>query len=317
MINTPANTAQAAQPDASQISSSAPAGEPDHHENGHHKSGILGLSIGSVGVVYGDIGTSPLYALKESLHHTAKDGLATRIEVIGVVSLLIWALMIVVTLKYVVFILRADNKGEGGTLSLMALAQTKMGRSMGPVFFLGVIGAALFYGDSIITPAISVLSAVEGLKQIDALKNTVLVSNQYIVLFAAVILIGLFAVQSRGTHKVAAWFGPIMVVWFLILGIFGLMHLGDDLDILNALNPYYAAYFLFNHGFVGLIVLGSVFLAALCRYGTFWAHTHSAGLDILCLSLPCAQLSWARCVDFAKPDRHGEQGLQPVLFHGT
>jgi KUP system potassium uptake protein len=237
------------------------SGDQENHDHGHGKAGFWGLSIGSVGVVYGDIGTSPLYALKESLHHTAKDGLASRIEVIGVVSLLIWALMIVVTLKYVVFILRADNKGEGGTLSLMALAQTKLGRNMGPVFFLGVIGAALFYGDSIITPAISVLSAVEGLKQIDALKDTALVSNQYIVLFAAVILIGLFAVQSRGTGKVATWFGPIMVVWFLTLGIFGLMHIGDDLGILAALSPYYAAYFLANHGMIGLIVLGSVFLA--------------------------------------------------------
>lgn len=246
---------------AAQTGSGTPEAAAEHHSNGHHKAGFAGLALGSVGVVYGDIGTSPLYALKESLHHTAVDGIASRVEVIGVVSLLIWALLIVVTLKYVVFIMRADNKGEGGTLSLMALAQTKMGRNMGPVFFLGVIGAALFYGDSIITPAISVLSAVEGLKQIDALKDTVLVSNQYIVLFAAVILIGLFAVQSRGTGSVAAWFGPIMLVWFITLAVFGIMHIGDDLEILKAFNPYYAAYFLANHGMIGLIVLGSVFLA--------------------------------------------------------
>jgi KUP system potassium uptake protein len=155
---------------AAQPVSGFPQQNGDGHGHDHGKAGFAGLTLGSVGVVYGDIGTSPLYALKESLHHTAKDGIASRIEVIGVVSLLIWALVIVVTLKYVVFIMRADNKGEGGTLSLMALAQTKMGRNMGPVFFLGVIGAALFYGDSIITPAISVLSAVEGLKQIDARK---------------------------------------------------------------------------------------------------------------------------------------------------
>jgi KUP system potassium uptake protein len=246
---------------AAQTSPGSPEVVGAHTGHDHGKAGFLGLSVGSIGVVYGDIGTSPLYALKESLHHTAKDGIASRLEVIGVVSLLIWALIIVVTLKYVVFIMRADNKGEGGTLSLMALAQTKMGRNMGPVFFLGVIGAALFYGDSIITPAISVLSAVEGLKQIDALQGTPFVSNQYIVLFAAVILIGLFAVQSRGTGKVAAWFGPIMLVWFATLAAFGLMHIGDDLAILNAFNPYYAAYFLANHGMIGLIVLGSVFLA--------------------------------------------------------
>ncbi|MGL4636505.1 MAG: potassium transporter Kup [Beijerinckiaceae bacterium] len=232
-----------------------------HGHDAHSKAGFLGLSLGSVGVVYGDIGTSPLYALKESLHHTAKDGLVSAIEVIGVVSLLIWALIIVVTLKYVVFIMRADNKGEGGTLSLMALAQTKMGRNMGPVFFLGVIGAALFYGDSIITPAISVLSAVEGLKQIDSIKNTWIASDRYIVIFAVVVLIGLFAVQSRGTGKVAQFFGPIMLLWFITLAAFGFLHIGDDLRILNAVNPYYAAYFLANHGMIGLIVLGSVFLA--------------------------------------------------------
>jgi KUP system potassium uptake protein len=247
---------------AAQTVSGASEAMGDSHGGDHHaRAGFAGLALGSVGVVYGDIGTSPLYALKESLHHTAKDGVATRTEVVGVVSLLIWALIIVVTLKYIVFIMRADNKGEGGTLSLMALAQTKMGRGMGATFFLGVIGAALFYGDSIITPAISVLSAVEGLKQIEALQGTPLASNNYIVLFAAAILIALFAVQSRGTGRVAAWFGPIMLVWFLTLAVFGAMHIGDDLEILKAFNPYYAAYFLANHGMIGMIVLGSVFLA--------------------------------------------------------
>jgi KUP system potassium uptake protein len=246
---------------ASPTSASTPPDEDHHSHDSHHKAGFAGLALGSVGVVYGDIGTSPLYALKESLHHTAKDGIVTSGEVIGVVSLLIWALIIVVTLKYVVFIMRADNKGEGGTLSLMALAQTKLGRNMGPVFLLGVIGAALFYGDSIITPAISVLSAVEGLKQIDSIKDTWIASDRYIVVFAVIILIGLFAVQSRGTGKVAAFFGPIMLVWFLTLAVLGIMHIGDDLSILKAFSPYYAAYFLANHGMIGLIVLGSVFLA--------------------------------------------------------
>jgi KUP system potassium uptake protein len=251
-----------AEPKLAAISPQAPA-HGHGKEGAQHapKAGFFGLALGSVGVVYGDIGTSPLYALKESLHHTARDGIASRIEVIGVVSLLIWALIIVVTLKYIVFIMRADNKGEGGTLSLMALAQTKMGRGIGPAFLLGVIGAALFYGDSIITPAISVLSAVEGLKQIDSLKDTPFVSDRYIVWFAIIVLVALFAVQSRGTGKVAAWFGPIMVVWFGVLAAFGIMHIGDDLAILNAFNPYHAAYFLANHGIIGLIVLGSVFLA--------------------------------------------------------
>jgi KUP system potassium uptake protein len=247
-------------PDASAPAASPVTGDlrpqvPADHGHGHKRGGFWGLTIGSVGVVYGDIGTSPLYALRESLHHTAKDGLATRVEVIGVVSLLIWALMIVVTLKYVVFILRADNKGEGGTLSLMALAQKTMGRGMGWVFFLGVMGAALFYGDSIITPAISVLSAVEGLKLVTP------VFEPYILPIAVAILVALFAVQRRGTGRVAMFFGPIMVVWFLTLAGLGVFHIGDDLEILNALNPYYALYFLTNHGMIGLIVLGSVFLA--------------------------------------------------------
>jgi KUP system potassium uptake protein len=250
-------------PSTAVASPTSTATDDDGHlgDDSHHKAGFAGLALGSVGVVYGDIGTSPLYALKESLHHTAKDGIVTSGEVIGVVSLLIWALIIVVTLKYVVFIMRADNKGEGGTLSLMALAQSRLGRNMGPVFLLGVIGAALFYGDSIITPAISVLSAVEGLKQIDSIKDTWIASDRYIVIFAVVILIGLFAVQSRGTGKVAMFFGPIMLVWFLTLAVLGIMHIGDDLSILKAFSPHYAAYFLANHGLIGLIVLGSVFLA--------------------------------------------------------
>ncbi len=255
------NTPSAPAPNSGQTDAAKPESADDHVHGEHHKGSFAALTLGSVGVVYGDIGTSPLYALKESLHHTAVDGIATRIEVVGVVSLLIWALVIVVTLKYVVFIMRADNKGEGGTLSLMALAQTKLGRGMGPVFMLGVVGAALFYGDSIITPAISVLSAVEGLKQIDALKDTWVASDRYIVFFAIGILVALFAVQRRGTGRVAAFFGPVMVVWFLTLAAFGIMHIGDDLYILNAFNPYYAAYFLANHGMIGLIVLGSVFLA--------------------------------------------------------
>ena len=239
----------------------AHAEDAQHTDHHHHKTGFVGLAVGSIGVVYGDIGTSPLYALKESLQHAAKDGVTTSSEVIGVVSLLIWALTIVVTIKYVVFIMRADNKGEGGTLSLMALAQTTTGRTMGPVFFLGIIGAALFYGDAIITPAISILSAVEGLKQIDTLKDSWIASDRYIIAFAIVILIGLFAVQSRGTGSVARWFGPIMLVWFITLAVLGIVHIGNNTAILNALNPYYAGSFLINHGLIGLIVLGSVFLA--------------------------------------------------------
>jgi len=225
---------------------------PEHH--GHGKEGLVALAVGSIGVVYGDIGTSPLYAMRESLHF-ASHGQVDRETVISIVSLLIWALIIVVTLKYVVFIMRADNRGEGGTLSLMALAQKVLGRNHFASFALGVIGAALFYGDSIITPAISVLSAVEGLKYVTPL------FEPYIIWISVVILILLFAVQSRGTGKVAAFFGPIMLVWFLTLGGLGIMHIGDDLGILAAFNPFHAGKFLLSHGLIGLFVLGSVFLA--------------------------------------------------------
>ena len=216
----------------------------------------LALGVGSIGVVYGDIGTSPLYALKESLHHAADGGL-TRNEVIGVVSLLVWAVIVVVTIKYVIFIMRADNKGEGGTLSLMALAQKAAGRRSTTVFLFGVIGAALFYGDSIITPAISVLSAAEGMKLVAPMFR----DQWNVILLALGILIALFMVQKRGTGSVAKFFGPIMVIWFSVLAILGILHIGDDLGILAAFNPYYAGLFVMEHGVIGLIVLGSVFLA--------------------------------------------------------
>ena len=234
------------------------AGTEDGAENGGsqaHKSRgpFIGLAVGSIGVVYGDIGTSPLYAVRESLHHAAGDGI-TRGEVIGVISLMLWALILVVTLKYVVLIMRADNQGEGGTLSLMALAQKVMGRGMNMAFFLGVAGAALFYGDSVITPAVSVLSAVEGFA-------VVLPGTERFVLPAAILIIVLlFSVQSRGTAKVAAFFGPVMVLWFATLGTLGVYHIADDPEIFKAINPSYAAWFLANHGMVGLVVLGSVFL---------------------------------------------------------
>jgi K+ transporter len=241
------------QPSPASSSSRAQIASEAAEAHGRH-GGVFSLALGSVGVVFGDIGTSPLYALRESLVHVKGDGL-TRPEVIGVVSLLFWALIIVVTLKYVVLIMRADNKGEGGTLSLMALAQTVVARGAGPVLFLGVAGAALFYGDSIITPAISVLSAVEGLKLVAP------EFDAYILPIAVVILVGLFAVQSRGTGRVATFFGPIMAVWFLTLGGLGLMHISDDLSVLVALNPLHGLSFLIRHGVLGFVVMGSVFLA--------------------------------------------------------
>ena len=211
------------------------------------------LTLGSLGVVYGDIGTSPLYALRESLLHAGQS--PTQTEIIGIVSLLVWALILVVTLKYVAVLLRADNQGEGGTLSLMALSQNAFSRPSNIVLALGVVGASLFYGDAILTPAISVLSAVEGLKY------TTNIDQSYVVPIVIGILVVLYSVQSWGTARVSTFFGPIMLLWFSVLALLGLLHINDAPQILNALNPYYAFHFMTHHGLIGFTVLGSVFLA--------------------------------------------------------
>ncbi|OJF94936.1 potassium transport protein Kup [Pararhizobium antarcticum] len=214
---------------------------------------FLTLLLGSVGVVYGDIGTSPLYAFREALRPFVEDGVSAE-EVIGLISLMVWTLTTIVTFKYVLFLLRADNDGEGGTLSLLALLMKKTGRYMPVLFFAGIIGAALFIGDAMITPALSVMSAVEGLKLVTP------VLGDYVLPISAVIMILLFMVQSRGTAAVSKFFGPITVVWFLALAWGGLLHISDDYQILNALNPLNAIWFITHAGFVGLIVLGAVFL---------------------------------------------------------
>lgn len=234
-------------------------GNSSNGHNSAHKAGFFALALGSVGVVFGDIGTSPFYAMRESLHHANK-GVALEASVIGIVSLIIWALMLIVSLKYVVFLMRADNKGEGGTLALMALAQKAFGSPSKLIFLGGAIGAAFFYGDGIITPAISVLGAIEGLKVAPGVGESL---TPYIVPLAVVILTGLFLVQSKGTHAIAQWFGPITAIWFLTLAWLGIIHVMDDpsLKILNALNPWYALKFLFQNGLVAFLILGSVFLA--------------------------------------------------------
>ena len=218
-------------------------------------SRFWGLALGSVGVVYGDIGTSPLYAFREAAVAAAGSGPITHELVLGVLSLILWALVIVVTLKYVLILLRADNNGEGGTLSLTALASRVIGRRTVPIMMLGIIGAAMFYGDSVITPAISVLSAVEGLKLARP------EFEHYVLPLAVLILIALFAVQSRGTARVAALFGPVMVLWFLSIAAAGLMHVSDNPGVLAALDPTHGIRFLLQHGHIGLITLGLVFLA--------------------------------------------------------
>lgn len=211
------------------------------------------LALGSVGVVYGDIGTSPLYAFREALRPISQNGLV-RTEVVGLISLMIWTLTVIVTIKYVLFLLRADNHGEGGTLSLLALLTKATKGRTALLFFLGAAGAALFIGDAMITPALSVLSAVEGAKLVTP------TLADYVVPISVVILVAMFAVQSWGTAAVSKFFGPITAIWFIVMGLAGLNHISDDLGILAAFNPYYAVMFMYNEGYLGLVVLGAVFL---------------------------------------------------------
>lgn len=224
-------------------------------QDGPVTSGFWSLTLGSIGVVFGDIGTSPLYAFHEAVRGAAHGEPVTRIMVLGVLSLILWALLIVVTAKYVLLLLRADNNGEGGTLSLMALGQRALGRRSWFLLALGVVGASMFIGDSMITPAISVLSAVDGLKLATP------AFEHYVVPLTVLILVLLFAVQSKGTALVASAFGPVMVVWFTVLAVLGVIHIADDPSVLAAINPYYAFQFLLSHGTIGLVTLGAVFLA--------------------------------------------------------
>jgi KUP system potassium uptake protein len=219
------------------------------------KTGFLALTIGSVGVVYGDIGTSPLYAFREALRAaTGDDGVFAETEVLGVLSLILWALILIVTIKYVLILARTDHDGEGGLLAVMALA-SKRARPVGWILVLGLIGTALFYGDAIITPALSVLSAVEGLEVAAPQLQS------YVVPITTVILIALFAVQSRGTARISSFFGPITAVWFIAIAAAGIMNIVGNPSVLAAINPDYAVTFLFGHGMIGLITLGAVFLA--------------------------------------------------------
>jgi KUP system potassium uptake protein len=220
------------------------------------KSAFWALTVGSIGVVYGDIGTSPLYALREAVSASiGPGGMVNRADVFGVLSLVLWALIVVVTLKYVLVLLHADNNGEGGTLALMALAQRALRRGANAIALCGIVSAALFYGDAVITPALSVLSANEGLKVVTP------AFDQYVVPLTVAILLVLFAVQSRGTAKVASFFGPVMVLWFVAIAVPGAFFVATDPEILLSFNPLYAIAFLASHGVIGLVTLGAVFLA--------------------------------------------------------
>src|ERR1700727_1676278 len=258
-------------------------------------SSFWALALGSIGVVYGDIGTSPLYALREAViaasgaHHEE----LTRGTVLGVVSLILWALFIIVTLKYVVILLRADNNGEGGTLTLMALASRAVGRytkAASVVALLGIISAALFYVDAVLPPALAVLSAVESLDVATP------AFHGYIVPLTIVILLVLFAFQSRSTAKVAALFGPVTAIWFVAIAIPGVMWIAADPGILWALNPFHGVYFLLHHGMIGLFTLGAVFLAVTGAEALYADLGHSGRGPIqlawLCLVLPSLALNY-------------------------
>lgn len=222
----------------------------------HSRTGSAAALLGVLGIVYGDIGTSPLYAFKAALVHFSDGGLE-RWEILGVLSLVFWALIIVVTLKYVLLIMRADNKGEGGILALMALAQRGVTapRARWLVALIGIAGACLFFGDGIITPAISVLSAVEGLKVISPVFDAAVIP----VSLAAILL--LFMMQYRGTETVGAIFGPVMALWFLVIGAFGLWHIVQYPEVLSALLPTHAIGFCLQYKHAAFIAFGSVVLA--------------------------------------------------------
>ncbi len=230
----------------------------DGHANGDHGNiGLFGLIVGAIGVVFGDIGTSPLYTIREAF--SPHYGLVANHEtVLGLLSLVFWSLMIVVTLKYVTIIMRADNEGEGGIMALMALAQRSLpkgSKSTYVVGILGVFGASLFFGDGVITPAISVLSAVEGL-EVAAPQLT-----HWIVPISLLVLVALFASQRFGTAKMGKIFGPVTVVWFISLAVLGVVNILHEPDVLNAINPWWAMRFFIDHSLGGIFILGAVVLA--------------------------------------------------------
>jgi KUP system potassium uptake protein len=219
------------------------------------RQSFAALLVGAIGVVYGDIGTSPIYAFREALHPVLHDGQAGRAEVLGLLSLLIWTLILIVSVKYVAFLLRVDNRGEGGVLALYTMVRLAIGRRSIPILALAIIGAALFFGDAAITPAISVLSAVEGTK-------LVLPSlEDWVAPVTVGILVALFMVQRHGTKTIAGAFGPITALWFLTLGGLGLWHMVANPEVLLALDPTWAVRFLMQHQLIAFTVLGAVFLA--------------------------------------------------------
>lgn len=222
-----------------------------------NRSKLAALSLSAIGIVYGDIGTSPLYAMKEVFSATHGVPLHPA-NVLGAVSLIVWGLTIIVSLKYVALILRADNRGEGGIMALMALAMsavTRESRWHYVVMLIGLTGAALFYGDGVITPAISVLSAIEGLEVATP------AFKPYVVPITITVLVVLYAVQRHGTARIGKWFGPVVLLWFTALAVMGIVNIVRTPEILAALNPVHALHFLTHNGGIAFVALGAIFLA--------------------------------------------------------
>ncbi|EFG38300.1 potassium transport system protein kup [Brucella sp. NVSL 07-0026] len=278
-------------------------------EGEQHNESMKTLVLGALGVVYGDIGTSPIYAFREALHAAATNGILARSDILGVVSLIFWALTLVVTVKYVLFVLRADNNGEGGILSLMALVRGALKGRPDLILGVGICGAALFFGDAVITPAISVLSAMEGL-EIVAPNLT-----PFVVPATVVILVTLFSVQKLGTGRVAIVFGPIMALWFVALGASGLWHIFDDPTVMAALNPYYAARFLTVSPAVAFVTVGAVFLAMTGAEALYADLGHFGRKPIvrawLWIVFPCLLLNYFGQAAFILS--HGEAAALPFF----
>jgi KUP system potassium uptake protein len=250
-----------------------------------------GALIGVLGVVYGDIGTSPLYALQASLAYFPHEALLES-DILGVLSLITWALFITVTFKYVTFIMRADNNGEGGTLSLMALASrvARSGRTRNVAGIIGIVGAGLFFGDGVITPAISILSAVEGITVVSP------ETGHLVLPISLFVIVLLFLMQRHGTGKVGRAFGPVMVLWFLVLGLLGLAQIIHHPFVLTAINPYYGAAFIIHHDALAFLTLGAVVLAVTGAEALYADMSHFGKRPIrvtwVFFVLPCLLLNY-------------------------
>jgi len=270
---------------------SVPSSEQPH-SHGHAPIGLTGLIVGAIGVVFGDIGTSPLYTIREAF--SAHYGLnADHNTVIGLLSLVFWALTVVVTYKYVTIIMRADNEGEGGIMALMALAQRTLSKGSRPTYLvgiLGVFGAALFFGDGVLTPAVTVLAAMEGLEVIEP------DLHPFIVPMAVLILVILFSTQRFGSAKVGRVFGPVMVVWFTVLAVLGIANILHEPEVLHAINPWWAAQFFIEHHWHGIFILGAVVLAITGGEAIYTDMGHFGAKPIryawYCFVLPALMLNY-------------------------